>query len=406
MSTEVTQEQLEAVNDILQGGANVGTKTTTASQNATQNQNTTASNTQESEGSSTQTSSVEYKPVDQQAYDENKALQYMESMPFVDALKLAGIEKPDPKVLEDAKRRQKYRANAATLAETLRVLSDIGSGFAGGNVYARDNKDVEKANAEYDKDETAYNTKLNSYQQQLLQGILNDRATKLNLLNDIEKTFGRQTKTESENKQTNKTESSQNTITTSSQNSSQSISGDNRVTKDANGNYVLGGGSGSKDHRVPYTNGKNTTSITIKGGDDGYESFITGGANLINKDSALVKKLADKYGKSEGEVKAILANTKVTSEGIDSSKQLEYAKLREQMVLDMIDASKSMRDWVSENSSVSFNEDAIAQVEAQEQAKQKALEEQAQQMLAPYTVYDKNRPTTNNQSKSKGKMGV
>ena len=192
MSTEVTQEQLEEINDILQSGANVGTKTTTASQSASQNQSTTASNTQESEGSSTQTSSVEYKPVDRKVYDENKALQYMESMPFVDALKLAGIEKPDPKVLEDAKRRQKYRANAATLAETLRVLSDIGSGFAGGNVYQRDNKDVEKANTDYDKEETAYNTKLNSYQQQLLQGILNDRATKLNLLNDIEKTFGRE----------------------------------------------------------------------------------------------------------------------------------------------------------------------------------------------------------------------
>ena len=349
MSTEVTQEQLEAVNDILQGGANVGTKTTTASQNASQNQSTTASNTQESEGSSTQTSSVEYKPVDQQVYDENKALQYMESMPFVDALKLAGIEKPDPKVLEDAKRRQKYRANAATLAETLRVLSDIGSGFAGGNVYQRDNKDVEKANADYDKEETAYTTKLNSYQQQLLQGILNDRATKLNLLNDIEKTFGRQTKTESENKQSNKTESSQNTTSNSSQNTTQTITGDNRVTKDANGNYVYNygkSGSGKSNYSIALTakdaNGVTRASnVEIKGGKEGWESYINKASNLILKDPDLVAKVAQEFGVDVDDVKTILRNANIDGDNM-SAERVQYVlscAQANQAMIDLLDAN-------------------------------------------------------------------
>lgn len=354
MSTEVTQEQLEAVNDILQGGANVGTKTTTASQNASQTQESTASNTQESEGSSTQTSSVEYKPVEQRVYDENKALEYMKSMPFVDAMKLAGIEKPDPKVLEDAKRRQKYRANAATLAETLRVLSDIGSGFAGGNVYQRDNKDVEKANADYDKEETAYNTKLNSYQQQLLQGILNDRATKLNLLNDIEKTFGRQTKTESENKQTSKTESSQNTTSNSSQNTSQTIAGDNRVTKDANGNYVYNyskSGNGKSNYSIALTtkdaNGVTRASnVEIKGGKEGWESYINKASNLILSNPDLVAKVAQEFGVPETSVKMILRNAKQGSNDM-SAERIQYVlscAQDNQAMIDLLDANIELGD--------------------------------------------------------------
>lgn len=340
MPTEVTQEQLEAVNDILQGGANVGTKTTSASQNASQTQESTASNTQESEGSSTQTSSVEYKPVEQRVYDESKALQYMESMPFVDALKLAGIEKPDPKVLEDAKRRQKYRANAATLAETLRVLSDIGSGFAGGNVYARDNKDVEKANADYDKEETAYNTKLNSYQQQLLQGILNDRATKLNLLNDIEKTFGRQNKTESENKQTNTTKSSQKTTSNSKQNTSQTIVGDNKTSGKKKGN--------SWDVMVPINeNGKiRYKSIPIKNGENGWKSYLQNSADIILRNDNYLSQLASMFTDGDVEdVKDIL----LSSESEDQQKRIN-------MIISMASQDRALLDVLTKSTDGDLSE--------------------------------------------------
>jgi hypothetical protein len=150
-----------------------------------------------SEQSSQRSSYVDWRGVPQEVYNESKALEYMKDNPFVDALKKAGIEKPDPKALEDAQRRQKYRANAATLAETLRVISDIGSVSAGGNAYLRDNKDVEKANEEYDKEESAYQNKLNEYQKLLLNGILNDRDMYLNALHNIENIYGGEQITES-----------------------------------------------------------------------------------------------------------------------------------------------------------------------------------------------------------------
>jgi hypothetical protein len=182
-----------------------------------------------------------------------------------------------------------------------------------------------------------------------LQGILNDRATKLNLLNDIEKTFGRQTKTESENKQTNKTESSQNTETKSSQNSSQTISGDNRVTKDADGNYVYNygkSGSGKSNYIIALTtkdaNGVTRASnVEIKGGKEGWESYINKASNLILSNPDLVAKVAQEFSVPETSVKMILRNAKQGSNDM-SAERVQYVlscAQANQAMIDLLDAN-------------------------------------------------------------------
>jgi hypothetical protein len=220
------------------------------------------------------------------------------------------------------------------------VLSDIGSGFAGGNVYQRDNKDVEKANADYDKEETAYNTKLNSYQQQLLQGILNDRATKLNLLNDIEKTFGRQTKTESENKQTNTTESSQKTTTNSKQNSSQIISGDNKTSGEKKGN--------SWDVMVPINeNGKiRYKSIPIKNGENGWKSYLQNSADIILKNDNYVSQLASMF--TDGDVEEV-KNILLSSESEDQQKRIN-------MIISMASQDRALLDVLTKSTDGDLSE--------------------------------------------------
>jgi hypothetical protein len=263
----------------------------------------------------------EWGGVPEQAYSESRALQLMEKMPFVDALKAAGIEKPDPKVLENAKRRQKYRANAATLAETLRVLSDIGSASAGGNVYARDNKDVEKANAEYEKEESKYDNKTNEYQKLLLQGLLNDRNSRLQLLADIDK-LGKHTITEA----------------TPTEDKKPIVQKPPKAEKDPNaGNRYI-------TVRVPNQDGSiQTKKIHIRGGDAGWQSYLTNASRTILESPAMIKSLAEKYSMTEEDVRDILLNGIIVS-GENGERTRNATQQRTQFIVDMALANQEMAD--------------------------------------------------------------
>lgn len=331
----------------------------------------------------------EWGGVPEQAYSESRALQLMEKMPFVDALKAAGIEKPDPKVLEDAKRRQKYRANAATLAETLRVLSDIGSASAGGNVYARDNKDVEKANAEYEKEESKYDNKTNEYQKLLLQGLLNDRNARLQLLADIDK-LGKHTITEA----------------TPTEDKKPIVQKPPKAEKDPNaGNRYI-------TVRVSNQDGSTETKkIHIRGGDAGWQSYLTNASRTILESPEMIKSLAEKYSMTEEDVRNILLNGIIVY-GEDGERTRNATQQRTQFIMDMALANQEMADLLDAGivlpPRVSRPQDASVDpnrflVGAVRQAAEAAKPAQAEVAKPAQAEAEKAKQP---KSKTKGKMGV
>ena len=121
------------------------------------------------------------------------------------------------------------------------------------------------------------------------------------------------------------------------------------MTKDANGNYVYNygkSGSGKSNYSIALTakdaNGVTRASnVEIKGGKEGWESYINKASNLILSSPDLVAKIASEFGKNESHVKMILRNAKQGSNDM-SAERVQYVlscAQANQAMIDLLDAN-------------------------------------------------------------------
>lgn len=110
--------------------------------------------------------------------------------------------KPDPADAEREARAARGRRQAAVLAESLRLISDMGAGFAGGNVYDRGgaaSKSVAAAKDEADRAQERYRAELERFNAGLLSARQADIARR-DALDRLALQYGTRTESTSEGK--------------------------------------------------------------------------------------------------------------------------------------------------------------------------------------------------------------
>ena len=113
-------------------------------------------------------------------------------------------EKPSPDALNNAAELARKKNKIATISESIRVLFDMASAGAGGNVYNRDQiqQNIQENKAELAKEEAKYQAALDKFNEGLLGAKGTDLATKRSLMNDAIKA-GYSTKSDGTSKQFN-----------------------------------------------------------------------------------------------------------------------------------------------------------------------------------------------------------
>jgi hypothetical protein len=239
------------------------------------------------DGKVTQTIS-EVRPVEvpSDVFDKDQILNSILTNGYASTFK-KNTPEPDAKTLENIEKSRKIKENSAVLAETLRVLSDIGSASAGGNVYQRNNKDVETINTKAEADKDKYQAKLDDYNTKLLNAILQDKGLMLDRYKSLLDTYG-------SSKVVNKIEPE--------------IEEAPVITPNNNRKFVY------RDYN-PTTNKYDTKYYEIEGGENGYDNFKREAIVTIINNDTITKYLAQLFQEEVDVIKNILKGKNVDSNG-------------------------------------------------------------------------------------------
>lgn len=178
----------------------------------------------------------------------------------------------DPKKAEAKKRDANFRKGLHEAVESLRVLSDIGASFAGGNAYRRNAPDYKRYEEEKAKVDEARNRALDM----LFKAQAADRDYKRNLMSLA---YGNSFKSETEQATEGSQRSASSTVGAQSQEGHQPKGGGNTIIKNGDGGGI-----------------KNGHSITITSPNSGTATTYT----LKNEDSRK-KFMHDRFGAIENE---------------------------------------------------------------------------------------------------------
>lgn len=244
---------------------------------------------------------------------------------------------PTEEALKKAKDAAKKRKFAANLSESLRLISDMGNAFAGGNVYKREG--VERHIKEADKlekdAEEKYENALNEYKKGLYGAEAEDLAQKRKLFDDyIAKQWGVKTEQDS----TSESLSKQHSVTNSEQKQSNIIQNPQAHIK-AQGE-ILNGGKNS-DNITPMMYVKITKNGVDKDGNPvKNEEFQYAKCQPVSKahfdsvkpvvlaslaeDKDAIAYICNKEGLKEEVVKSILSGKSVTVDEYGSGYKTTY----------------------------------------------------------------------------------
>lgn len=255
--------------------------------------------------------------------------------------------KPDPADVERTERAARRRKQAAVLAESLRLISDMGTGFAGGNVYDRGGavtRDVQAAEGEAQRAREKYDAELERFNAALLGARQGDMARR-DALDRMALQYG--TRTESTSTGKSKSSSSTHGSTESRGSGWQEQQARGTVSGRGRGG---GGGKGGR-YRTIYRptllpDGKiGRTAIEVP--EDRWEDVLMANATTILKNPELRKRAVERakalgFDIADDKLPDILMEGKVEGE--------DYKNLRETLLSDIDYNNREMMDILTGNS--------------------------------------------------------
>lgn len=256
--------------------------------------------------------------------------------------------KPDPADAERAERAARAKKQAAVLAESLRLISDMGAGFAGGNVYDRRgaaSKSVAAAKDDADRAQERYRKELERFNAGLLSARQADIARR-DALDRLALQYGTRTESTSEGKGSS---------SSSSQGNSKSEGTGWQQQQARAGSYGRsnGRGAGTK-YRTIYRprladGGKMIGRTAIDISEDRWEDLLRANADVILKNPALRKRAVERAANlgvtiEETDLPDILLEGKLPSAGGSGQ---DMGGLREALLTDIDYNNREMMDILS-----------------------------------------------------------